>query len=61
MILKLIIDSYIIIIMCDRAYENQPCRYTNMSYHNFCSVNTNTLQSLTEMQNLMEDLIKLTE
>ena len=24
-----------------------------MSYHNFCSVNTNTLESLTEMQNLI--------
>ena len=29
-----------------------------MSYHNFCSIN-NTLQSLTEMQNVMEDIIKL--
>ena len=51
--------------VCDQAYENQPCSHTNiaqfLSYHNFCSVNTNTLQSLTEMQNLMEDLIKLTE
>ena len=49
---------------CDRAYENQPCSCTKIAqFLKYCSVNTNTctLQSLTEMQNLIEDLIKITE
>ena len=54
-------------IICDRAYENQPCSRTKLAqffeicHHNFWSVSTNTLQSLTVMENLMEDPMKLTE
>ena len=35
--------------------------FSNISYHNLCSIYTNKLNVLPLMQNLMEDLLKLTE
>ena len=47
--------------ICDQVCENQPSSRTNISYHNLCSIYTNMQNVLPQMQNLMGDLLKLTE
>ena len=52
---------------CDRACENQPCKhkksliFLSLLYHNLRTVYTNTIKSLSLLQNLMGFLLKVTE
>ena len=56
------------ISICDRVCKNQPSSrtkiarfFSNISYHNLCSIYTNKLNVLPQMHNLIGDPLKFTE